>query len=79
MFRWYYSKSFKLWNVWLYVVQPLLASIGINTQVTVALIFGFIAKEIVLGGLAVIYDKSESADLMYLDYTLNQLKFSNLR
>ena len=44
--------------------QPLLAPIGINAQLAVALIFGFIAKEIVLGGLAVIYGKSEGADLM---------------
>ena len=44
--------------------QPLLAPIGINPQLAVALIFGFIAKEIVLGGLAVIYGKSEGTDLM---------------
>ncbi|QEI42884.1 Ferrous iron transport protein B [Dolichospermum sp. UHCC 0315A] len=44
--------------------QPLLAPIGINAQLAVALIFGFIAKEIVLGGLAVIYGKSQGADLM---------------
>ena len=42
----------------------LLAPIGINAQLAVALIFGFIAKEIVLGGLAVIYGKAECADLM---------------
>ncbi len=35
--------------------QPLLQPIGINPQLAVALIFGFVAKEIVLGGLAVIY------------------------
>ncbi len=44
--------------------QPLLAPIGINPQLAVALIFGFVAKEIVLGGLAVIYGKAEGADLM---------------
>ncbi len=37
------------------VTQPLLAPLGINAQLAIALIFGFIAKEIVLGGLAVIY------------------------
>lgn len=37
------------------LLQPLLAPIGINPRLTVALVFGFIAKEIVLGGLAVIY------------------------
>ncbi len=35
--------------------QPL----GIDWQETVALIFGFIAKEIVIGGLAVIYGGSD--------------------
>ncbi len=35
--------------------QPFLHPIGINPQLAVALIFGFVAKEIVLGGLAVIY------------------------
>ncbi len=35
--------------------QPILQPIGINPQLAVALIFGFVAKEIVLGGLAVIY------------------------
>jgi len=44
--------------------QPILGPIGINPQLAVALIFGFVAKEIVLGGLAVIYGKSEGADLM---------------
>jgi ferrous iron transport protein B len=37
------------------VTQPLLAPLGINAQLAISLIFGFIAKEIVLGGLAVIY------------------------
>ncbi|MBA3924046.1 MAG: ferrous iron transport protein B, partial [Nostocaceae cyanobacterium] len=44
--------------------QPILGPIGINPQLAVALIFGFVAKEIVLGGLAVIYGKAEGADLM---------------
>jgi ferrous iron transport protein B len=46
------------------VTQPILGPVGINSQLAVALIFGFIAKEIVLGGLAVIYGKEEGADLM---------------
>jgi ferrous iron transport protein B len=41
-------------------LQPLLAPLGINPKLTVALVFGFIAKEIVLGGLAVIYGQSEA-------------------
>lgn len=37
------------------ITQPVLGPLGINPQLSVALLFGFIAKEIVLGGLAVIY------------------------
>jgi ferrous iron transport protein B len=44
-------------------MQPLFAPLGINLQLTVALFFGFIAKEIVLGGLAVIYSQSEGTGL----------------
>ncbi len=46
------------------ITQPILAPIGINPQLAVALLFGFIAKEIVLGGLAVIYGQSSDASLM---------------
>ncbi len=35
--------------------QPLLGPIGMNPELTIALIFGFIAKEILLGAMAVIY------------------------
>jgi ferrous iron transport protein B len=44
-------------------LQPILGPIGINPKLSVALIFGFIAKEIVLGGLAVIYATQEDAGL----------------
>jgi ferrous iron transport protein B len=44
-------------------LQPLFAPLGINPQLTVALFFGFIAKEIVLGGLAVIYGQADGGDL----------------
>lgn len=44
-------------------MQPLLDPIGINPKLTVALLFGFIAKEIVLGGLAVIYSQADPAAL----------------
>jgi ferrous iron transport protein B len=42
-------------------LQPFFAPIGINSQLTIALIFGFIAKEIVIGALAVIYGLSGTA------------------
>ncbi|MBD2328672.1 ferrous iron transport protein B [Alkalinema sp. FACHB-956] len=44
-------------------LQPLFAPLGINAQLTIALFFGFIAKEIVLGGLAVIYSQAAESDL----------------
>ncbi len=44
-------------------LQPILEPIGINPKLSVALIFGFIAKEIVLGGLAVIYATEQDAGL----------------
>jgi ferrous iron transport protein B len=39
-------------------LHPLFAPLGINEQLTIALIFGFVAKEIVIGSLAVIYGLS---------------------
>ena len=42
-------------------MHPLFAPLGINEQLTIALIFGFIAKEIVIGALAVIYSLSGNA------------------
>jgi len=40
--------------------QPLLGPIGMNPQLTISLIFGFIAKEILLGAMAVIYATSQA-------------------
>lgn len=42
-------------------LQPVFQPVGINEQLTIALIFGFIAKEIVIGALAVIYGLSGDA------------------
>jgi ferrous iron transport protein B len=41
------------------IFQPLFGPIGMNPHLTVALFFGFIAKEILLGAMAVIYRTSE--------------------
>ena len=43
------------------LLHPLLAPTGIDPTLTVALVFGFIAKEIVLGGLAVIYGQADTS------------------
>ncbi len=37
------------------LLHPIFAPIGIDEQLTIALIFGFVAKEIVIGSLSVIY------------------------
>ncbi|MEI7842536.1 MAG: ferrous iron transport protein B [Gallionellaceae bacterium] len=42
-------------------LHPLFAPIGITPELTIALIFGFVAKEIVIGSLAVIYGLSGDA------------------
>lgn len=42
-------------------LHPVFAPVGINEQLTIALLFGFIAKEIVIGALAVIYGLSGHA------------------
>jgi ferrous iron transport protein B len=49
-----------------HLAQPILSPLGINSQLAVALIFGFIAKEIVLGGLAIIYSAQNEAGLAQL-------------
>ena len=46
------------------MLTPVFYPLGIGWQETVALIFGFIAKEIVVGGLAVIYSGSDVAGQM---------------
>ncbi|MFA6062769.1 MAG: ferrous iron transport protein B [Gallionella sp.] len=43
------------------LLQPFFAPIGINEQLTIALLFGFVAKEIVIGSLAVIYGLTGTA------------------
>jgi len=42
-------------------LSPIFAPIGIDANLTIALIFGFVAKEIVIGSLAVIYGLSGEA------------------
>ena len=42
-------------------MSPVLSPAGINPELTIALIFGFVAKEIVIGALAVIYGLEGSA------------------
>jgi len=43
------------------LLNPVLSPLGIDPKLTIALIFGFVAKEIVIGSLAVIYNMEGSA------------------
>lgn len=43
------------------VLHPIFEPIGIDVKLTIALVFGFIAKEIVVGALAVIYGLGDTA------------------
>jgi ferrous iron transport protein B len=43
------------------LLNPLLSPLGIDPKLTIALIFGFVAKEIVIGSLAVIYGQEGGA------------------
>lgn len=45
---------------------PILDPLGINNQLAIALIFGFVAKEIVVGALAVIYGMQGDALLVHM-------------
>jgi ferrous iron transport protein B len=47
-----------LFGSWL---EPLLRPIGIDQQMAVVLLFGFVAKEIVLGAMAVVYGMEGTA------------------
>ncbi len=47
-------------------MEPLLSPLGISDQLAVALIFGFVAKEVVVGSLAVIYSLQGDALTQHL-------------
>ncbi|MFN9618527.1 MAG: ferrous iron transport protein B [Synechococcaceae cyanobacterium] len=56
------------------LLQPLLGPIGMNPALTVSLFFGFIAKEILLGAMAVIHHTSESDLGAAIQHTLTPLQ-----
>ena len=43
-----------------HLVEPLVAPIGFDWKIAVALIFGFLAKEVVIGSLGVLYGTGEA-------------------
>lgn len=52
------------------LARPLAAPLGIDERLTVTLIFGFVAKEVVIGALAVIYGLKGDALASHLAHTL---------
>jgi ferrous iron transport protein B len=52
-------------------LNPVLSPLGIDPRLTIALIFGFVAKEIVIGSLAVIYAKDGAALVSTLAQQIN--------
>jgi len=59
------------------VFEPLVEPLGFDWRIAVALLFGFIAKEIVVGGLMTLYGAGESedalTDALKADGSLNQV------
>ena len=55
-------------GLWL---NPVLSPLGIDPQLTIALIFGFVAKEIVIGSLAVIYAREGTALVSAIAHQIN--------
>ena len=55
-------------------LSPIFQPIGINEQLVIALIFGFIAKEIVIGALAVIYGVEGTALAHHLYSNVTQVQ-----
>jgi len=46
------------------VIEPLVEPLGFDWRIAVALLFGFVAKEIVVGGLMTLYGAGESEDAL---------------
>jgi ferrous iron transport protein B len=55
-------------------MQPVLGPLGIDQQLTVALIFGFVAKEIVIGSLAVIYSMEGDALSSHIGHSMTWIQ-----
>lgn len=55
-------------------MQPVLGPLGINEKLTIALIFGFVAKEVVIGALAVIYGMEGDALTQHIAGSMNMIQ-----
>jgi ferrous iron transport protein B len=55
-------------------MQPVLGPLGIDEKLTIALIFGFVAKEVVIGALAVIYGLEGNALIGHISHSFNWIQ-----
>lgn len=55
-------------------MAPVLSPLGISAELTIALIFGFVAKEIVIGSLAVIYGQEGQILVNTITHNLNWIQ-----
>lgn len=55
-------------------MQPVLGPLGIDEKLTIALIFGFVAKEVVIGALAVIYGLDGDALSQHVAGSINGIQ-----
>ena len=52
-------------------LAPIMSPLGIDPYLTLALIFGFVAKEVVVGSLAVIYGLNSTAVSVHITETVS--------
>jgi ferrous iron transport protein B len=55
-------------------LDPVLGPLGIDPNLTIALVFGFVAKEIVIGSLAVIYGQEGDALVQLISHQLDWIQ-----
>ncbi len=55
-------------------MQPILGPLGIDEKLTIALIFGFVAKEIVIGALVVIYGLEGDALTQHIGHSMSWIQ-----
>ena len=55
-------------------LRPVLAPLGIDEKLTIALLFGFVAKEVVIGALAVIYGLEGHALTQHIASSMNLIQ-----
>jgi len=65
------SQNASFANTIAHFFQPILSPIGIQAELSIALLFGFVAKEIVLGALSVIVGQEGTALAQHLAMTLD--------